>query len=86
LDREDADLAAALEAHTSDQYVWRGYHPFNEFRNKVAETFWSPLRQAIKHLQRREDVFFAGLNEIDGFEGTWVVSMGHLMGLFDEPT
>ncbi len=86
MDREDADLAAALEAHTSDQYVWRGYHPFNELsRNKVAETFWSPLRQAIKHLQRREDVFFAGLNEIDGFEGTWVVSMGHLMGLFDEP-
>ena len=35
-------------------------------------------------MQRREDIFFAGLNEIDGFQSTWVVSMGHLMGLFDQ--
>ena len=34
-------------------------------------------------MQRRQDIFFAGLNEIDGYESTWVVSMGHLMGLFD---
>ena len=25
----------------------------------------------------------AGKNEIDGFESVWVISMGHLMGLFD---
>jgi hypothetical protein len=29
------------------------------------------------------DIFMAGKNEIDGFESVWVVSMGHLMGLFD---
>ena len=27
----------------------------------------------------------AGLNEMDNFSSVWVVSMGHLMGLFDEP-
>jgi predicted ester cyclase len=36
-------------------------------------------------MQRREDIFFAGLNQIDGFSSVWVVSMGHLMGLFDTP-
>jgi len=74
LDQQDADLQSVLNQHTSNNYIWRGYQPF----------IWSPLRRAIKSIQRREDVFFAGLNEIDGFNGTWVVSMGHLMGLFDE--
>ena len=35
-------------------------------------------------MQRREDIFMAGANEIDGFNSVWVVSMGHLMGLFDD--
>ena len=40
---------------------------------------------AIKPLQRRPDIFIAGLNEIDGYDSIWVVEMGHLMGLFDKP-
>jgi predicted ester cyclase len=40
---------------------------------------------SLTSLQRREDIFFAGLNEIDGFTGTWVASMGHFLGLFDAP-
>jgi hypothetical protein len=51
----------------------------------VAEAFWQPFLTAFSCVQRREDIFFAGLNEMDGFKGTWVVSMGHLMGLFDAP-
>ena len=31
------------------------------------------------------DIFLAGYNSIFGNEGVWVVSMGHLMGLFDNP-
>ena len=34
-------------------------------------------------MQRRQDIFFAGTSEID--QTDWVVSMGHLMGLFDHP-
>lgn len=41
------------------------------------------MRYSIENMQRRQDIFFAGLNEIDGYKSTWVVSMGHLMGLFD---
>ena len=81
------DIAAALIAATTDDYRWRGYYPFEELNGarNVAETFWMPLRAAITSMQRREDIFFAGKNTIDGDVGLWVVSMGHLMGLFDQP-
>jgi predicted ester cyclase len=80
-------FAEVISTHTSDNYIWRGYHPFNEqaCANQVAQLFWKPLRHALKHLQRRQDVFMAGYNEMDNYSSVWVVSMGHLMGLFDEP-
>lgn len=76
-----------LEAFTAQNWHWRGMHPFNEqFGAKaVADVFWTPLKQAVTRLQRRPDIFAAGLNEIDGGNSVWVVSMGHLMGLFDQP-
>ena len=68
-------------------YLWRGFHPFGEIASvdAVADRFWRPLRQSLSRLQRRMDVFMAGRNEIDDFQSVWVVSMGHLMGLFDRP-
>lgn len=92
-------LYAALEGSTPDRIgsllseamapdaLWRGFHPFDELAgpDAVAEQFWAPLRQSLTRLQRRQDIFFAGHNELDGFTGAWVVSMGHLMGLFDRP-
>ena len=39
----------------------------------------------MRRVQRRSDIFMAGLNEIDGFKGRWFVQMGHLMALFDRP-
>ena len=86
LDASPAAPGAAIAAFCTRQMVWRGYHPFNELSGaEAAERFWMPLRVAFTAMQRREDVFFAGLNEIDGFTSTWVVSMGHLVGLFDRP-
>lgn len=80
-------LGAVLAAHTTGDYRWRGYHPFGELSgaDAVARTFWQPLKDALRHLQRREDIFFAGSNEMDGHASVWVVSMGHLLGLFDAP-
>ena len=89
-----ADLAEAIDPaeailsrHMVPEAIWRGYHPFGELEGPeiVAREFWTPLRNALLHLQRREDIFFAGANEIDGGASVWVVSMGHLMGLFDRP-
>jgi len=85
LDRQGSDQHAVLKRYTSDDFVWRGYHPFSEYGPEdLATFFWDPLRHSLKHLQRRQDIFFAGRNEIDNFTSTWVVSMGHLMGLFDQ--
>ena len=81
------DVAGVLRQFTAEGYLWRGMHPFNvqESAGAVADVFWKPLRQSFTSLQRRQDVFMAGLNDVDGFQSEWVCSMGHLMGLFDEP-
>ncbi|MDV7143407.1 ester cyclase [Tropicimonas sp. TH_r6] len=78
-------IAETLGQYVGREYLWRGFHPFNliEGADAVAGQFWEPLRASLRHLQRREDIFFAGRNEIDGFSSVWVASMGHLMGLFD---
>jgi len=82
---EGNDITNVLKECITEDYIWRGYHPFNELSNAkdVSEIFWQPFRYAFKNMQRRMDIFMAGKNEIDGFESVWVVSMGHLMGLFD---
>ncbi|MDH3991217.1 MAG: nuclear transport factor 2 family protein [Gammaproteobacteria bacterium] len=79
------DITDVLAAHTSDDYFWRGMHPFYEQTGAaaVAEIFWMPLRRSFASLQRREDVFMAGENFVDDGKTIWVVSMGNLMGLFD---
>jgi hypothetical protein len=79
--------AAALAAHTAPDWAWRGMHPFNELTgaDAVAEAFWAPLKRAMGPLQRRPDMFLAGENTVDGRRTRWVVQMGHLMGLWDQP-
>lgn len=81
------ELASVLDRFCASDYLWRGFHPFNEIESRVevAARFWRPLRLALARLQRRMDIFLAGENEIDGFNSVWVASMGHLMGLFDAP-
>jgi len=80
-------MAAALATSTSPDWHWRGMHPFHERHGAedVASSFWSPLSRSLTSIQRRQDVFFAGRNMIDGFESVWVSSMGHLLALFDQP-
>ncbi len=70
--------------YMSDDYLFRSVYPFREqegIQNAIT-VFWQPLLNAVKHLQRRQDIFIAGNNEIDN--DVWVMSMGHFMGLFDE--
>ena len=83
---ENQEIASVFNEYCSDKLLWRGFHPFNMIRGseEVSKTFWQPFLKSIKKCQRREDIFLAGFNEIQGHEGIWVVSMGHLMGLFDE--
>ncbi len=75
-----------LKAHTAPDYFWRGMHPFYEIRGAetVMDTFWTPLLSSLKHLQRREDIFFTGQNIYADEDQVWTCSMGHFMGLLDE--
>ncbi len=79
--------AGVLAAHTSRDYRWRGLHPFHEQPSASAamEVFWTPLLASFTSFQRREQIFFAGLNDCDGQQTTWTCSMGHFRGLFDVP-
>ena len=84
-------VQSILEKRVSGECQWYGMHPFNEQCGPaaIANSFWQPLLRAFSRVQRRQDIFFAGLNCIDNDPsqnaGQWAASMGHLMGLFDAP-
>jgi len=87
LDTASTGTLSLVQDHfIAADYLWRGFYPFNEMRSadEVGQQFWAPLKGALSHLQRRMDVFMAGQNTLKENGGIWVVSMGHLMGLFDE--
>ena len=79
------DRLAVLKRHCVSDYKWRGLHPFHEqdSANAAVDAFWRPLLASFSSLQRRETIFFAGLNDCDGFKSTWTCSMGHFKALFD---
>jgi len=78
-----ANAATAIKKHTTPNYSFRGVHPFNELDSvdAVSEAVWRPLKESFTALHRRQDIFMAGDNLIDG--NMWVTSMGKFMGLFD---
>ena len=77
------DVRGILKRYTSPEYLFRGVHPFNELEgtDAVVEAVWKPLLNAFRPMQRRQDIFMAGSNDVDGTG--WVISMGNFMGLFD---
>lgn len=79
-----SEVENVLKSFTDPSYNWRGVYPFREIKSleKVAFDFWIPLKNSLSNMQRRQDIFIAGHNEIDGKK--WVMSMGHFMGLFDQ--
>lgn len=84
-------LGETITKHTQENYHWRGMHPFYELggAEQVSEVFWKPLRRAFTNLQRRPDVFLAGINGTENDstgddQSVWVCQMGHFMGLFDQ--
>lgn len=83
------EAAAVLSRFVSEDYHWRGMHPFYEQHGavNVAHAFWAPFKESFSSTQRRQDVFMAGACDPTIEHGqpgsVWVCSMGHLMGLFD---
>lgn len=88
LERSDSGtIPDILSTYVAPDWHWRSYHPFGECSGSasVSDIFWRPFLSSFSSPQRRQDIFFAGLNEIDNFSSVWVVSMGYLIGLFDRP-
>lgn len=88
-----SQLESTLASFTDSSYRWRGPHPFHTLSgtHTAVEQFWKPLRTSFTSLQRRPDIFFAGVNDVQvdasasGDSGDWVCQMGHFIGLFDHP-
>jgi hypothetical protein len=80
-------VGGIIDAHVPPDYRWRGVHPFNEQAGAeaAAEAFWAPFLHAFAPVQRRSDIFLAGVNHAQEDGSLWVLSMGHLLGLFDRP-
>lgn len=54
LDRaEGQDIAEVMQRYCASDYLWRGFHPFNEQTSTqaVAEGFWQPLRASLTRMQ-----------------------------------
>ena len=79
------NVESVLAEYTGDNWHWRGMHPFYEQSGakNVASVFYKPVLSSFNTFRRRPDIFFANVNSLDGEPGTWVVSMGHFIGLFD---
>jgi len=79
------NVVEVMNEYMSDDYTFRGSYPFRHLKEieAVAEQVWIPLKRSLTNLQRRQDIFIAGTNELGS--DTWVMSMGHFMGLFDAP-
>mgnify|MGYP000277160164 CR=1 FL=1 len=79
--------ADVISRYLTDTHQWWGVYPFRDLKGKdeVAGQFWVPLKNSLTAMQRREDIFIAGYNELSSSDEqeVWVMSMGHFMGLFD---
>ena len=86
-DTKSENLIDSISEYTSDNFKMKCTHPFNELNgvNQVANNLWVPIKNSFKPIQRRIDIFYAGINSLDNNEGIWVTSMGHFMGVFNKP-
>ena len=77
-------LIEIISKYTSSNFKMRCTHPFNELSGaeEIANNLWIPIKNSFNPIQRRMDIFYAGINSLDNNEGKWVTSMGHLMGVF----
>ena len=78
------EISKVFDTYMSEDYDWKCVFPFRDTntKNDAVNLFWEPFKLSLSRMQRRQDIFIAGTNEIDGDE--WVMSMGHFMGLFDQ--
>ena len=67
-DIENADcktIENVLKSFVSDDYEFKGFHPYGGEKGvsatEACERFWRPMLNAIRSMQRREDIFIGQL-------------------------
>ena len=82
----DSDLAAGVAAILADSAVFDLAHPLPQARGieAILDSFVRPLRTALRHVRRRDEIVIGGKN-IRAPGGHWVVILTHYVGVFDAP-
>lgn len=82
----DSELAAFAKAALSPDVAWSVSHPINALvgPEEVVERFFRPLRAALSHVYRRDEIFIGGANR-RAQGGDWVASITHYVGNFTAP-
>lgn len=83
---EEADLPALVARALTPDCRWNVSHPFGSFTGPeaVLEGVLLPLRRALSHARRRDEIFIGGANRrAEG--GTWIAAVTHYLGNFRSP-
>lgn len=82
----EADLAHHAAAHLAPDIVWDVAYPVNRLVgiDAVLDGFFLPLRRALAHVHRRDELVIGGTNRRD-YGGDWVVGFTHYVGNFTAP-
>lgn len=80
------DPGRAVTAILADDVRMDVSHPFGPLvgRDAVLEGLILPLRRALPHMRRRDEIFIGGANRRDA-GGDWVASVTHYVGNFAQP-
>ncbi|MDJ0827293.1 MAG: ester cyclase [Rhodobacter sp.] len=82
----EAEAYAALLDGVTPDSVWDVAHPVHRLEGPEAiwVEFWSPIRSALAHAYRRDELFFGGRNtRAQG--GQWIAALSHYVGRFERP-
>ena len=80
------ELQGLLELGLTPDSVWDIAYPINRLEGieAVLEGLILPLRKALHHIHRRDEIFIGGNNRRDN-GGQWVASVSHYIGNFNAP-
>ena len=81
----DDQLSELAYAHLTPDCIWDIAHPINRLTGieAILQGLIIPLREAIGHIHRRDEIFIGGTDRLHG--GNWVASVTHYVGNFNGP-
>lgn len=80
------ELDALISRYLTGNSIWNIAHPVNRLagHEEVRDGFFLPLREALSHVRRRDEIFIGGPNR-RAPGGHWVAAVTHYLGNFENP-